>query len=333
MGTFALDIDYYLHLAFGQARILWKREPIEKVLDRSKVGSELFDRLHFIQKVKQFSQNEIGLVRSGDFTTLCDIGEGPVSWNLIACPKDHLKPLSWAYPVLGNAPYRGFFDLTRAEKERKQLAEEGYDTYLYPVRAYSTLGWFEDPVLSSMLQYRDEDLADLIIHELTHGTVWVSGNVSFNESLATFVGETGSLLFLKELYGFKSSEVQEVLRRRSDKHLFFGFMKNLARDLETVYRLDISLQEKLDFRKMFYEKAQTQFLNLPMSTDRYNGILTQNLNNARIVAYQTYHKDLDVFERVYSAIGCDLKRAVTIFKRCGGVDDPKAYLEAWLQKL
>lgn len=303
------------------------------MLNRSKVGSELFDRLHFIQKVKQFSQNEIGLVRSGDFTTLCDIGEGPVSWNLIACPKDNLTPLSWAYPVVGNAPYRGFFDLTRAEKKRNQLAEEGYDTYLYPVRAYSTLGWFEDPILSSMLQYRDEDLADLIIHELTHSTVWVSENVSFNESLATFVGETGSLLFLKELYGVKSSEVQEVLRRRSDKHLFFGFMKNMARDLETVYRLDISLQEKLDFRKMFYEKAQTKFLNLPMSTDRYNGFLTQNLNNARIVAYQTYHKDHDVFERVYSAIGCDLKGAVTIFKRCGGVDDPKAYLEAWLQKL
>ena len=326
-----LDVGYYLHLVRGQARLLWNREPIEKVLKRPDLDPETRERLWFIREVRRFAESEIGLARSENFTALCDIGAGPVSWNLTACPKDRLEPVHWSYPVVGSAPYRGFFDRKRAERERDRLAEEGYDTYLYPVGAYSTLGWFEDPVLSSMLRYRDEDLADLIVHELTHGTVWVSENVPFNEGMATFVGETGSLLFLETRYGSGSPEVKEALGRRADQRLFVAFMRGLARDLETIYRSDLPTAEKLARREPIFETARTRFAALPMATDRYSTFPTWELNNARMTAYRTYHRDLDIFERVYGAVGHDLKAAVTVFKGCEGADDAKTCLEDWLQ--
>ena len=112
---------------------------------------------------------------------------------------------------MGTVPYRGYFDLKRAKKERDALEAKGYDTYLRSVSAYSTLGWFSDPVLSSMLHYRDADLASLVIHEMTHATVWIPGDINFNESLASFVGDAGAILFFKSKFGPDAQVVRDVL--------------------------------------------------------------------------------------------------------------------------
>ena len=196
-----LEIGYYFHLIKGQAKLLWSRKSIERLLRQEELDPEVRQRLEFVQEIRKYAEDEIGLVSSRNYTSYCDIGEGPVSWQLTAAPKDKLEPLRWKYPVVGQFPYRGFFDLKRGLEEKSCLEKEGYDTHLSRVGAYSTLGWFDDPVLSTMLRYRDEELAELIFHELTHSTVWISDHVAFNESLATFIGERGSLQYLEHNYG------------------------------------------------------------------------------------------------------------------------------------
>lgn len=327
-----LDLGYYLHLVKGQFRLLWDREPIERLLKRDDLHPEVRARLLFVQEVRAFAQQEVGLARSRNYTTFCDIGEGPVSWQLTAAPKDRLEPVRWNYPVVGRFPYRGYFDLERAKRERDRLEAEGYDTFLRRVSAYSTLGWFEDPVLSSMLRYRDEDLAELLIHELTHATVWISGNVPFNEGLATFVGETGAIRFLERRHGEGAPEVQAVLDRRADARTFTRFMHDTARELETLYARDLSYDEKLARREAVFEAAKARFDTLALKTDLYGSFPDWRLNNAVMMAYRTYHEKVDVFERVYRAVGEDLKAAVAVFKGCEGRADPEGYLRDWLEK-
>ena len=326
-----LDVGYYLHLVRGQALLLWRREPVERLLKRPDLDPGVRERLAFVQEVRRFAGEEIGLSLSKNYTSFCDIGDGPVSWNLTACPKDRLKPLEWNYPVVGRAPYRGFFDRGRAERERDRLASAGYDTYLRPVSAYSTLGWFSDPILSTMLRYRDEYLAELIVHESTHATLWISGNTAFNESLATFVGETGALLFMTARYGSRSSEVGEMLDRRADEAVFRAFMQDVVGGLEALYRADLPREEKLTRREAVFGEAKTRFAELPLKTEMYSSFPKWQLNNARMAAYRTYHQDLNVFGRVYEAAGRDLKAAVAVFRGCEGAENPAVYLERWVE--
>ncbi len=327
-----LDVGYYFHLVRGQLRLVWDRQSIERLLKQSDLDPEVRARLRFVQDVRAFAEREIGLARSNNYTTFCDIGDGPVSWNLTASPKDRLEPVQWTYPVVGRFPYRGYFDRKRAVREQERLEGEGYDTYLRPVGAYSTLGWFKDPILSSMLRYRDVDLADLIIHELTHATLWISGNVTFNESLATFVGKAGALLFTEARYGSGSAEVRQVLDRRGDQRLFQAFMYEVAGELETLYQSDLSYEEKLVRREAVFKGARTRFAHLPLKTDLYSSFPKWKLNNAWMMAYRIYHQEIDVFDRVYEAAGRDLKRTVEVLKGCEGAADPGTYLEDWLSR-
>ena len=327
-----LDPIYYLRLIRGQARILWRQEPIERVLREKDLSPAVGERLRFVQEVRQFAENRLGLARSRNYTTYCDIGDGPVSWNLTACPKDRLEPVVWSYPVVGRAPYRGFFDRPAAASERDRLEVQGYDTYLRPVSAYSTLGWFTDPILSPMLRYSDEDLAGLIIHELTHATVWIAGNVAFNESLATFVEGVGVHRFLEARYGADSSNLQAVLDRRADRDRFLAFMRGIVEELEEIYGSELSYEGKVSRREDVFGAAKERFGALPWKTDLYDGFPRWRLNNARLVSYRTYHRDIDVFHRVLDALGGDLKAAVGIFRGCEGAKEPVEHLERWLRE-
>ncbi len=300
------------------------------MLRREGVDPVVRKKLELVQEIVAFGQSEIGLQPSENYTTYCDVGAGPACWALVVCPKDRLDPVQWRYPVVGLAPYRGYFDLQLAERDRNKLASQGFDTYLRPVSAYSTLGWFSDPILSSMLRLRDEDLANLLIHELTHATVWIPSDVPFNEGLATFVGEAGSLLFLEAKHGPDFPSAREVLARRADRRPFLTFMAGLIGELEALYASDRESHEKVSEREKIFAEAKSRFSDLPFQTDSYSGFLEWQLNNARLASFRTYTSKLDLFERVYEAAGRNLKDAVTVFRSCADLDDPREYLEMWI---
>ena len=327
-ALFGVDLDpgYYLHLVRGQFRLLWNRERVERVLARPGLDPVIRERLLFVQDVRRFGEETVGLESSRNYTTFCDIGAGPVSWQLTASPRDRLEAVVWTYPVVGRFPYRGYFDRGRAEKDRAKLEAKGYDTYLRPVGAYSTLGWFRDPVLSTMLRYRDEDLAELILHELTHGTVWVAEDVAFNEGLATFVGQAGAIAFLASRHGPDAPQIGEALDRRADRRVFRAFMHEIARELEAVYGSDEPFAAKMDGREAVFARAGVRFADLGLRTDMYRRFPEWKLNNAHIMAYRTYHREIDIFEQVHERAGRDLASAVMAFKDCATARDPRACL-------
>ena len=328
---FGSEIGYLYQLIKGQAALLWKAEPIDKVLKTGTLSPDQRAKLEFVQTIRAFAQREIGLNISKNYTTYVDIGRGPVSWNLVVCPKDRLEPLEWSYPVVGAIPYRGYFDRAKAEEARDHYVAEGYDTYLRPVSAYSTLGWFSDPVLSAMLRYSEGDLADLIIHELMHATVWIEGDVTFNESLASFVGEAGALMWLQRKYGADSKAVRRVLDERADGVVFRKFMRDIASRLNSLYQSNSP--HKITLRQQIFDSARTEFHTLSLKTDLYARFPSWELNNARIALYRVYRARADVFSRVYLICDKNLKATVEVLRQCAKAEEPSAWLEEWLVKI
>lgn len=332
VGAVDLELGYFWHLSKGQMSLLWRAKPIARVLKDDKVDQQVKERLRLVEDIRRFSKSEIGLAASRNYTTYVDIGRGPVSWNLVVCPKDNLTPKRWTYPVVGTVPYRGYFRKEEAVAERDRYVSEGYDTYLRGVSAYSTLGWFPDPILSTMLRYDEADLADLLIHELTHATLWIEGDVTFNESLASFVGEAGALLWLQKKYGKDAPVVQQVMDAREDAVVFRQFMHHIATQLDSVYQQDQSKEQKISGRDQVFENAKIAYYNLPLRTNLYDGFPQWQLNNARMALYRIYRARTDIFQRVYAAVGDNLPKAIDVFKKCETATEPAAFLENWLAK-
>ena len=326
------EVGYLWQLAKGQMGLLLKAKPIDKVLKENDLSQDERAKLELINEIREFARREIGLEASANYTTYADIGSGPVSWNLVVCPKDDLEPLRWSYPVVGTVPYRGYFDRQKAEEARDHYQQEGYDTYLRPVGAYSTLGWFSDPILSTMLRYSESTLADLVIHELTHATVWIEGDVTFNESLASFVGETGALMWLRSRYGEKTEAVDRVIMERDDGATFRKFMHQIASRLDSLYQSDCSLREKLSGRQEIFDSVKREFEHLPLKTDRYKNFPSWTLNNARLALYRVYRERTDIFARVYTACRENLRKTVGVLAESERDPTPSEWLERWIEK-
>lgn len=325
------EVGYLWQLAKGQVALLWKAKPIDEVIAKGNLSDDQREKLELVQAIRLFARNEIGLETSQNYTTFVDIGSGPVSWNLVVCPKDKLEPLRWSYPVVGTVPYRGYFDRDKAQKARDEFDAKGYDTYLRPVSAYSTLGWFSDPILSTMLRYSEGTLADLIIHELTHATVWIEDDATFNESLASFVGETGALLWLVTKYGEQSDAVQLVVAGREDGAVFRKFMHGISTRLDSLYQLEMPLPETLAKREEIFQSARLQFESLPLKTDFYSHFPSWQLNNARVALYRVYQERTDIFARVHRACGDDLRTTVDVLRDAEQAPNPGQWLEDWLE--
>lgn len=332
VGGFDLELGYFWHLTKGQMSLLWRAKPISRVLKDEDLDPKLRDGLMLVQDIRSFAKDEIGLSTSRNYTTFVDIGKGPVSWNLVVCPQDKLTPESWTYPVVGSVPYRGYFRREQAIDARDEYAAQGFDTYLRGVSAYSTLGWFPDPILSTMLRYSEADLADLIIHELTHATLWIEGDVTFNESLASFVGEMGALKWLEKKYGKDAPIVIQVQDARADASVFRKFMHDIATQLDDVYQSPISREDKLQARQDIFLQAKENYYRLPLRTDLYDGFPDWELNNARLALYRVYRARTDIFQQIYDAVDGDLVNALEIFKNCETESNPAEYLQDWLAR-
>src|SRR5437016_3916838 len=179
---------YLLTQAGGQIDILLHSRGVEEMMADPSVSPAVKEKLRLVGDIKEFGEREMGLTPSSNYTTFYDTAGRPITYIVTACPKDSFRPYTWWFPIVGDVPYKGFFHRDDAVAEARALRAEGYDVRLGSASAYSTLGYFKDPVLSTMLDYPEEHLAALILHELTHGTIYLPGGADFNEGLASFVG-------------------------------------------------------------------------------------------------------------------------------------------------
>jgi predicted aminopeptidase len=301
----------------GQATILLHQRPVEDVLHDTHLTPQEQHKLLLILEVRSFAVTQLDLYESKSYTTFVQLDRPYVSYNLSAAAPDAFKPYVWHFPILGSMPYKGFFDKDYALREQHALEEQGYDTYLRGVRAYSTLGYFNDPVLSSMLAYDDTFLISTIIHEMLHQTVWFKGSISFNESLASFVGERGTLAYLQQRYGADSPEHQHYRALRADALVFEEYMDALIERLEALYHEPISRADKLQRKTQILAAAAVAYPEVfpRMQTMGYRNFFErQSLNNAVLLAFRVYHHDTTFFEQVLAEQGGDLRRMIAYFK-------------------
>jgi predicted aminopeptidase len=229
--------------------------------------------------------------------------------------------------------YKSFFTEEGVLKEKRFLEGKGYDTFVQEAGAYSTLGWLKDPIFSSMLQWDEATLANLILHEMTHTTIYFKGKTDFNEQMATFVGNRGAIDFLTERYGKGSQEVVEAIHNQEDDLLFSRWIDQACQRLSNFYSKDITREEKIRGREEIFGSLKEEFETISFKTDCYKNFGKKDLNNSVLLAYRRYIHRLDNFQAVYEHLGNDLKRMIEFLKEIRtSREEPSSYLERWMKE-
>jgi predicted aminopeptidase len=317
---------YVLEQAWGQLVIMNQRRQISDVIQKEDLKPEWRQKLELVLLVREYAHRELGLRKTGAYTRFYDTKGRTLAYNLSACPKDSLRPKVWRFPVVGGLPYIGFFDRKKGEARRRELEQEGLDTYLRPVPAFSSLGWFADPVYSPMLERETPRLIDVVIHETTHTTIFLRGEVAFNESLAVFVGNQGTLNFLARLHGPTSPLVRDYARSIARKRRFARLVSELYRRLDRLYKGPLPREEKLRRREHEFLRAQRRYKEVFRDPDTWGRFVEQRLNNAVLLSYGRYNQGIEFHREVYERLGRDLGRLVALYKRAQRFDDPIDYV-------
>ncbi|PON19083.1 aminopeptidase [Candidatus Entotheonella serta] len=322
------SIGFLWHVSMGQLGLLTRQKRVEKILHDDTLSEKDRKKLRLALDVRQFAIDHIGLNADKSYTKFVDVGRPYVVYGLSAAPKDALKPYTWRFPIVGRVPYKGYFKKTLAEREAKTLQQQGYDTYVRGVRAYSTLGYFNDPILSTMLEYHEFSLINTIIHELVHRTVWIDGSVSFNETFANFVANRGGVAYLMHRDGANARSHQLYQDIQADQKVFRAYMLDIVSQLESLYREPISREAKLERREAIFVSARTNYPGVfpQMKTQSYRRYFEgRQLNNAVMLSFRRYNQDMSFFEDALAQNGGDLRRMINAFKQLGKEDIPASF--------
>jgi len=310
------QISYLFQAAAGQFRFLYYAVPVEEVLQQDSLSAEEKRRLSLVSRIKEFGENELGLKKSDNYETINLKDRSPV-YTVSASPKDKLALVSWWFPVAGHVPYLGFFDLEAARKERDSLLAKDLDTFVGRAEAYSTLGWFRDPLSLHLLQGSDLNLVETLLHEMTHTTFYVKGQGEFNEGLAQLVGKRGALLFFEQTFGPSHPATLEAQDSILDEVLFSTYLVSLLSELDALYKEEqISYELKLSEREKIFARQLEKFNEVKdrMRTRRFAAFGQPGLNNAYLMSVALYHRHYAFFEAVLVQKGNSIKDLLLFFE-------------------
>ena len=328
------NILYLSKLGWHQSLITFHSVPVEEVLESKGVNREAKDKIRFIQEVKRYGEERLGLTRTNSYSKYFEV-KGPVLHVITASERDCLQLYHWDFPIVGEVTYKSFFTKEGVLKEKRSLETKGYDTFVQGAGAYSTLGWLKDPIFSSMLQWDEATLANLILHEMTHATLYFKGQTDFNEQIATFVGNQGAVDFLMKKYGNGSKEEVEAIHCQEDDLVFSRWIDQAYQQLSDFYAKEISRDEKLKGREELFHRLKEDFNQTMASfqTESYRNVVKMDLNNAVLLAYRRYIHRLDDFQTLYHYLGNDLRKMLDFFKEVqGSREEPSAYLRRWMKE-
>jgi predicted aminopeptidase len=328
------DVAYYWQAFSGQAEILNKRRPIPEVLADSAVPDGVKAKLRWVLAVQDFASASLAEPREGNYRYYADLGRPVVTWLVVAAPELEMREHQWCYPIAGCLGYRGYFDRADAQALAKALSADGFDVAIRPVRAYSTLGWFDDPVLNTFLGEEDVDLAATIIHEQAHRRLWVAGDTTFNESFAGFVEREGLRRFAES----RRASGGEALWLRyaaleAERDRFTELVLHARTGLLTLYASPLTPEEK---RKRKQEaiaalRADYQKQRDAFKLSDYESWFAQPLNNAHLVGIAQYQSRRDAFRALFQQQGGDFAKFFTAVEALG--KRPAAEREAALDRL
>ena len=307
-------LHYYGQAACGQCNILLKRTPISEITANPETPAILKQRLNFISAIRQFASSELHLPVKNNYLTYVDLERPYVVWNVFAAPEFSLTPKTWCYPVVGCASYRGYFSAQNARRFAAALRERGYDVFVAGVTAYSTLGWFDDPVLSSFIQYSRAQMAGLIFHELAHQVLYVKDDTVFNESFATAVEQEGLRRWQAATQSPQIYNAYLTAYRRREQ--FVQLIQHYRQQLETLYRSQAPASVKRDAKASIFAALRADFEQMQagqVDLSAYADWIYQDLNNAKIGSVTAYHDWVPAFKTLLAQSDGDFKQ---FYRKC-----------------
>lgn len=333
LGIGGLQGCYLGRAAVEEAKILANRRPIAALLQDHSVPDSVKAKLRVVVAARRFAAESLGLNPGESFTTFSDVGRDTLVLVLSAARRDSLAGYSWRYPVVGRLPYRGFFELPDALDAKRELEAEGYDTYLRTSDAFSTLGWFEDPLLSTTLRHDSLSLVNTVIHEITHTTYFPRGQAVFNESFASFVGARGAERFFRSRGSVEAATMTDASWR--DQKMLSAFWASLSRSLDSAFAAHpVSRERRLLARDTVYAAARVALVDSIGPLLRTIGPWYAQrvpLNNAYVLARVVYANELALFDEIYWAEDRDLRATIATVLRLAKsrTGDPFAAIREW----
>lgn len=319
-------IGYGIEQARGQFRVLWNARPINEVLQDPDFPDSLKSTLNLVEEIKQFSIDSLGLKPTKNYRKVFDQQGEEILWVITACQPYKFEPLMWSFPIIGSFTYKGFFNKEKAIVLAREMNGEGYDVNVRPVSGWSTLGWFSDPILSNMLADGPGELANTLIHELTHSTLFIPDSMTFNENLATFIGNKGALEYLEYKYGSGSKEYNTYQQRRINSKLFNEHIVRAAGGLDSLYA---SLENRSDSIKQQMKENYINRIVSKVDTIEFVGINNYSSfykrfkpNNAFFISFLNYRERQSEFETLLiDEMNDELGRFIEYWKKLYGKED------------
>ncbi|WP_043312176.1 aminopeptidase [Pseudomonas sp. ML96] len=292
------SLDYYAQVSRGQLELLAAHQPVAELLADPQTEPKLQQRLALAQQARDFASAELALPDNRSYRLYADLRRPYVVWNVFATPELSLAPLTHCFPIAGCVAYRGFYQQGRARGAAALLQVEGMDTYVAGIEAYSTLGWFDDPILNTMLRWDDEHLAAVIFHELAHQQLYVADDTAFNESFASFVEQEG-LRQWRVARGLPAADAHQERQRRQFTELILASRERL----QALYAGPLDAAQKRVGKAAEFERLRADYRTLRDAQwggdRRYDAWMAQPLNNARLLPFGLYDQWVEAFAALF----------------------------------
>lgn len=302
-------LSYYSQSISGGLEVLWNRQDIDELLANPDLDSTLRDKLQLALEIRRFSITTLGLPDNDSYLSYTDLKREHVLWNVFAAPEFSLNLKQWCFLFAGCVGYKGWFDRADAEQEAAELREQGFDVYAGGVSAYSTIGWFDDPLLNTFINRGEAQLAGLIFHELTHQVVYIKGDTAFNESYASTVEIRGVERWLETRGDSQGREqYRQYLQRRRD---FRRLVASSRQSLEQLYQQQLDQAAMRERKAQLFEVMRAEYRQLKENWQGYSGYdrwFADEINNAKLGSVALYNDLIPAFSALLEQEGGDFKR-------------------------
>jgi predicted aminopeptidase len=325
-------LGYYYQAARGQLSLSSAAQPIGVVLQDPATPPDLRSRLETARSIREYASGDLKLPANGSYRKYADLKRPFVVWNVFAAPEFSVRLREWCFPVAGCVGYKGWFDEKAANAFAEDLRREGYDVFVYGVPAYSTLGWFDDPLLNTFIGYPRAELARLIFHELAHHVAYASGDSTFNESFATAVELEGVRRWLVQAgTEAERAEFEAMQSRRRD---FLALIEHTRGRLDAAYAQPLDAAARHAAKAAEFDRLRESYGELKRRWGGFRGYdrwFAQGLGNAHLASVATYTQRVPAFDALLAREHGDLEHVYAQAKRLARL--PAADRDAALDRL
>lgn len=307
------SVGYLWHTSTGHLGVVSKKQSITSILENEQYDEKQRDQLANVLRIRAYATNKLHLPDNASYTEYVKLDRDYVTWSVFAAPELSLDPTRWCFWIVGCVPYRGYFEQARAQQFAEQLKQQGLDVYVAPIPAYSTLGWFNDPVLSTMLRNGEIVTAEYIFHELAHQQLYIKNDTSFNEAFASAVGRLGVRDWLRDTN--KLDGLTRYEKSIEKRNALFGLTQTLRAKLQAIYTADTSEELKRASKLQAYREYENKVNELTqawVNGEWYRKSSLANLNNAKLNARSTYNNLIPDFIALHQACNNSYEMFYTI---------------------